>query len=212
MYDEDKIINEEEITEKNNTIEIINDKLERDKFEALQRENQTLKQMVENRNQEIKKEPTQDKIQVLASALGIDKINERLDELNKNDNYLVAEMSKVVNAINQIGQTISGGQAIPQGEAPAIGDPLQKMELLSNLFDKGLQLYTTYKQNKDPVAQAPLIDQNFINQRMVESFMEDLDTGKSISTFIKSSLKKTATKNIVNTALKDIGQDTNEPA
>ena len=212
MYDEDKIINEEEITEENNTIKIINDKLERDKLEALQRENQTLKQMVENRNQEIKKEPTQDKIQVLASALGIDKINERLDELNKNDNYLVAEMSKVVNAINQIGQTISGGQAIPTGEAPAIGDPLQKMELLSNLFDKGLQLYTTYKQNKDPVAQAPLIDQNFINQRMVESFMEDLDTGKSISTFIKSSLKKTATKNIVNTALKDIGQDSNEPA
>ena len=170
--------------------------------------------MVENRNQELTKpkEIQEDKIQVLSAALGIDKINERLDELNKNDNYLVQEMSKVVNTINQIGQSISGNHTIPTGETPSIGDPLQKMELLSNLFDKGLQLYTTYKQNKDPVAQAPLIDQNFINQRMVESFMEDLDTGKSISTFIKSSLKKTATKNIVNTALKDIGQDTNEPA
>ena len=204
--------NEDKTNDSSNTIEKINDSIKQKEFEDLQRENQTLKQMVENRNQEIKKEPPQDKIQVLAAALGIDKINERLDELNKNDNYLVQEMSKVVNAINQIGQNISGNQAIPQGETPAIGDPLQKMELLSNLFDKGLQLYTTYKQNKDPVAQAPLIDQNFINQRMVESFMEDLDTGKSISTFIKSSLKKTATKNIVNTALKDIGQDSNEPA
>ena len=204
--------NEDKTNDSSDTIENINDSIKQKELDDLQTEIKTLKQMVENRNQEIKKEPTQDKIQVLAAALGIDKINERLDELNKNDNYLVQEMSKVVNAINQIGQTISGGQSIPQGETPAIGDPLQKMELLSNLFDKGLQLYTTYKQNKDPVAQAPLIDQNFINQRMVESFMEDLDTGKSISTFIKSSLKKTATKNIVNTALKDIGQDSNEPA
>ena len=204
--------NEDKINESSDTIENINDSIKQKELEDLQRENQTLKQMVENRNQEIRKEPQEDKIQTLSNALGINKINERLDELNKNDNYLVAEMSKVVNAINQIGQSISGGQAIPQGEAPAIGDPLQKMELLSNLFDKGLQLYTTYKQNKTPEAQAPLIDQNFINQRMVESFMEDLDTGKSISTFIKSSLKKTATKNIVNTALKDIGQDSNDPA
>ena len=205
---------EDKINDSSNTIENINDSIKQKEFEDLQRENQTLKQMVENRNQELTKpkEIQEDKIQVLASALGIDKINERLDELNKNDNYLVQEMSKVVNAINQIDQSISGNQTIPTGETPAIGDPIQKMELLSNLFDKGLQLYTTYKQNKDPVAQAPLIDQNFINQRMVESFMEDLDTGKSISTFIKSSLKKTATKNIVNTALKDIGQDSSEPA
>ena len=204
--------NEDEIASNDSTIESINDSIKQKEFEDLQRENQTLKQMVENRNKEIKSENNEDKITTLANVLGINKINERLDELNKNDNYLVQEMSKIVSAINQIGQNISGGQTIPTGEAPAIGDPLQKMEILSNLFDKGLQLYTTYKQNKDPVSQAPLIDQNFINQRMVESFMEDLDTGRSISTFIKSSLKKTATKNIVNTALKDIGQDSSEPA
>jgi len=46
---------------------------------------------------------------------------------------------------------------------------------------------------------------------MVESFMEDLDTGKSISNFIKTSLKKTATRQIINTSLKDIGNDEHAP-
>ena len=207
MYDEDKIINEEETTEKNNTIEIINDKLERDKFEALQRENQTLKQMVENRNQEIKKEPTQDKIQVLASALGIDKINERLDELNKNDNYLVQEMSKVVNAINQIGQTISGNQAIPQGETPAIGDTLQKMEMLSNLFDKGLQLYTVYKQNQSPQSPQQLIDPEYINQKVKNSIMGNFELGEALIDTLKS---KVINKALSKTVSQIIDQD--EPA
>ena len=197
MYDEDKIINEEETTEKNDTVEIINDKLERDKLEALQRENQTLKQMVENRNQEIKKEPSQDKIQVLASALGIDKINERLDELNKNDNYLVQEMSKVVNAINQIGQSISGNQTIPTGETPAIGDPLQKMEMLSSLFDKGLQLYTVYKQNQTPQSPQQLIDPDYINQKVKNSIMGNFELGEALIDSLKSKvISKALTKTV----------------
>jgi len=82
--------NEDDITNENNTIESINENIQQKELEDLQRENQTLKQMVENRNQELKKESPEDKIQTLATVLGINKINERLDELNKNDNYLVA--------------------------------------------------------------------------------------------------------------------------
>ena len=209
MYDEDKIINEEEITEKNNTVEIINDKLERDKLEALQRENQTLKQMVETRNQELTKlkDIQEDKIQVLSAALGIDKINERLDELNKNDNYLVAEMSKVVNAINQIGQSISGNQAIPTGEAPAIGDPLQKMEMLSNLFDKGLQLYTVYKQNQTPQSPQQLIDPEYINTKVKNSIMGNFELGEALIDSLKS---KVINKALTKTVSQIIDQD--EPA
>lgn len=207
MYDEDK---------QDDTIEIINENIKNNEIDSIKQENETLKKMLETRNAELNKpkEVAEDKIQVLSNALGLNKINERLDELNKNDNYLVNEMSKIVQAINQLGQNLQGGQVIPQGETPAIGNPLQKMEMLSGLFDKGLQLYQTFKSNQTPVSAPALINQDFINQRMVESFMEDLDTGKSISTFIKNSLKKTASKNIVNTALKDIGtdNDSSEPA
>ena len=210
MYDEDKIINEKEITEKNNTIEIINDKLERDKLEALQRENQTLKQMVENRNQEIKKEPESDKIQALSKVLGIEKMKAQIDELNQGQNAVIGKLSEVITGMNNLTNVVNGRSTIT--EAPQVGDPMQKLELLGTILDKIGPLYQTFKQSQTPQAAAPLIDQEFINHRMVESFMEDLDTGKSISTFIKNSLKKTASKNIVNTALKDIGSDNDEPA
>ena len=199
--------NEDKINDENNTVEIINDSIKQKELEDLQRENQTLKQMVENRNQEIKKEPTQDKIQVLAATLGIDKINERLDELNKNDNYLVQEMSKIVNAINQIGQNISGAAAIPQGETPAIGDPIQKMELLSNLFDKGLQLYTVYKQNQTPPNPQQLIDPEYINTKVKNSIMGNFELGEALIDSLKSK--------VINKALtKTVSQiiDNDEPA
>ena len=207
--------NENEITDENNTIEIINEKLEQDKLAVLQRENQTLKQMVENRNQEIQNKPvenSEDKILALSNVLGINKMKEQIDELNNGQNQIIGKLSEVINSMNVISQSINGGHVNQAASPEDMSNPLAKLDLLSGVIDKATQLYSVYKQNKEPIAQAPLIDQNFINQRMVDSFMEDLDTGKSISTFIKNSLKKTATKNIVNTALKDIGHDTDEPA
>ena len=193
------------------TVESVNNSLKEKQYEDLQRENETLKQMVENRNQAIKKESSednQDKILALSNVLGINKMKEQIDELNNGQNQIIGKLSEVINSMNTITQSINGNHAVPTEAS----DPLAKLDLLSGVIDKATQLYSVYKQNKEPIAQAPLIDQNFINQRMVDSFMEDLDTGKSISTFIKNSLKKTATKNIVNTALKDIGHDTDEPA
>ena len=200
--------NEDKINENDSTIESINDNIKQKELEDLQRENQTLKQMVENRNQELKKETPEEKIQTLATVLGISKINERLDELNKNDNYLVAEMSKIVVSINQIGQNISGNQAIPTGEAPPIGDPLQKMELLSNLFDKGIQLYTTYKQNSNlSQPQLSLFNQDEINERMKKSATGTWDLGEAIiDTLTQKVVKKAMSK-----VMSDIAIDSDEP-
>ena len=40
---------------------------------------------------------------------------------------------------------------------------------------------------------------------MKQSFFDNLDTGEAITKFIKESLKKRVTKDIINTSLKDIG-------
>ena len=204
--------NEDEINNNDKTIESINDNIQQKEIENLQRENQTLKQMVENRNQEIQKpKESDDKIQALSNVLGINRINERIDELNQSQNSLIGKMSEMIQGMNSISNAINGNKQASIGPEVSSGDPMAKMELISGLLSKAGEFYSIYKQNQTPTNQPALIDQEFINKRMVESFMEDLDTGKSISTFIKNSLKKTATKNIVNTALKDIGHD-DDPA
>ena len=190
------------------TINNINSQMQNQSNEQLQRENETLKQMVENRNQALK-EPEGDKIAALSKVLGIERMKQQIDELNAGQNAVIGKLSEIINGMNNLTNVVNG--RAPQ-EAPQVGDPMQKLELLGTILDKIGPLYQTFKQSQTPNAPAPLIDQDFINHRMVESFMEDLDTGKSISTFIKNSLKKTASKNIVNTALKDIGSDNDEPA
>ena len=198
--------NEDEFNINDKTIESINDNLQQKEIENLQRENQTLKQMVENRNAEIQKtKESDDKIQALSNVLGINRINERIDELNQSQNSLIGKMSEMIQGMNNISATINGNKQGSIGPDVSTSDPMAKMELISGLLSKAGEFYSIYKQNQTPTNQPALIDQEFINKRMVESFMEDLDTGKSISTFIKNSLKKTATKTIVNTALKDIG-------
>ena len=54
-------------------------------------------------------------------------------------------------------------------------------------------------------AAAPLIDQDFINQKMKSAVLEDLETGENIRRFISTALKQKATKSLVNTALGDLG-------
>ncbi len=204
MYDEDK---------HDNTIESINETIQNNEIDSIKQENETLRKMVETRNQELQKpkDNSEDKIIALSKVLGIDKMKMQIDELNQGQNALIGKLSEVIQGMINISNAINGNRQITNESAPAIGDPMQKMEILSNIIDKGVQLYSTFKQNQTPQTSTALIDQDFINKRMVESFMEDLDTGKSISTFIKNSLKKTASKNIVNTALKDIGNDSDEP-
>ncbi len=207
MYEsgnEDIEINEEKI------IENINNSIQEDKLKNLEIQNETLKKMVENRNQELKKENSDDKIAALSNVLGINKMKAQIDELNQGQNSIIGKLSEVITGMNVITTAVHTNN---HSEPIQNGNPLEKIELISSLIDKLGPLYQIYKQTRETQNVAPLIDQEFINKRMVDSFLSELDTGKDISTFIKNSLKKTATKNIVNTALKDIGQEnTNEPA
>ena len=61
------------------------------------------------------------------------------------------------------------------------------------------------KGNNNPQAAAPLIDQDFINQKMKSAVLEDLETGENIRRFISTALKQKATKSVVNSALGDLG-------
>ena len=205
MYDEDK---------QGDIVENVNAEYENNEVDKIKQENETLRKMVETRDAELNKpkEITEDKISILSNALGINKINERLDELNKNDNYLVTEMGKIVNAINQLGQTLQGGQVISQGETPQIGDPVQKMELLSNLFDKGLQLYQTFKQNQAPPASTiPQLDPNWIMTEAIEAVKDDFSLGKDLRSAIKNSIKQKTVNSIIKGVVHS-NIDNDEPA
>lgn len=202
--------NEDKIEPYDFTIESINNNIKEKEFENLQRENETLKKMVETRNNELKKEDSQDKILALSKVLGIDNMKNQIDELNNGQNAIIGKMTEIIQGMNNITATISGQTPLTESTQE---NPLQKLQLIEGLISKAGEFYNIYKQNQTPHSAPALIDQDFINRRMVESFMEELDTGKSISTFIKNSLKKTASRNIVSTALKDIGNaDNNEPA
>ena len=159
---------------------------------------------------ELKKEKSDDKITAMSNVLGINKMKAQIDELNQGQNSIIGKLSEVITGMNSITQAVNTNAHTT--EPAAAGNPLEKIELISSLIDKLGPLYQIYKQTHEPAPLTPLIDQEFINKRMVESFLSELDTGKDIQTFVKTSLKRTATKNIINTALKDIGQNTDEPA
>ena len=193
------------------TIETINESIQAEKLKNLETQNETLKKMVENRNQELKKENSDDKITALSNVLGINKMKAQIDELNQGQNSIIGKLSEVITGMNNITQAVNT-KVNNNSEPIQPGNSLDKIELISSLIDKLGPLYQIYKQTHEPAPLTPLIDQEFINKRMVESFLSELDTGKDIQTFVKTSLKRTATKNIINTALKDIGQNTDEPA
>ena len=199
--------NEDKINENNATIENINDSIKQKELEDLQRENQTLKQMVENRNQELNKpasvEP--EKISALSNLLGINKINAAIDELNQGQNQIIGRLTEVINAVNSI-----AGHA--PGTAPeSPGDPMQKMNMLSELVGKGMEIYSTYKQNKTPENTLPALDPNWIMSEAIQSVKDDFSLGKDLRTAIKNTLKQKT----VNTIIKGVvnsNTDNDDPA
>ena len=200
--------NEDKINENDNTVESLNESLEQDKLAALQRENQTLKQMVENRNQELNKpasvEP--DKITALSNLLGINRINAAIDELNTGQNQIIGRLTEVINAVNNL-----AGHAQGTATGEPIGDPMQKMNMLSDLVGKGLELYSTYKQNKSPDNSLPALDPSWIMSEAIQSVKDDFSLGKDLRTAIKNTLKQKT----VNTIIKGVvssNTDNDEPA
>jgi len=91
-------------------------------------------------------------------------------------------------------------------------DNMDKFTMIGNLIEKsGPLLDKLFPKGNSPA----LIDNETIVKEMKDTFFDNLDTGKSINRFIKDSLKKRVTKDIINTSLADIGKAneiTHEPA
>lgn len=132
---------------------------------------------------------------------------QEIDSIKEMIKLLLDEQNGIKTALNQITQalntTVKDG-----GQLPTKGLNMDTIAALGDLAEKGVEVYKTLKGTP---AQTSLIDQDFINKRMVESFMDDLETGKSITTFIKDSLKKKVTREVINTSLADMGKDTHAP-
>jgi len=154
----------------------------------------------------------QAKLKALSEALGVTQQREEIDKLNTSVNYVVEKLgefgkildgqSKILNSLNPNATP----NAAPQN------DQMDKFTLIGNIIEKsGPLLDKLFPKNQT----SSLIDQDTINKKMVENFYDNLDTGESINKFIKESLKKRVTKDIINTSLADIGKSnevTHEPA
>ena len=200
---------EDKINENDNAVESVNQNSQEKQVENLQRKINTLEQMVENRNQEINK-PVQnveaDKITALSNLLGINKMKEQIDELNQGQNTIIGRLTEVINAVNNI-----AGHAQGTATQEPIGDPMQKMSMLSDLVGKGIELYSTYKQNKSPENTLPALDPSWIMSEAIQSVKDDFSLGKDLRTAIKNTLKQKT----VNTIIKGVvnsNADNDEPA
>lgn len=138
---------------------------------------------------------------------------EEIDKINHNINYLAEQLTATNAAVNKqtelIQQIITQGQVKVTSDNPQMGNIMALKEILdSKLGDKLLD--RVFPSNN--MAAPALISQETINQKMTQAFMDDLDTGESIRKFISDTLKKRATKEIVNKSLGSIGQVEHEPA
>lgn len=149
-----------------------------------------------------------EKLKNLSAALGIDQQREEIDKLNQSVTYIADKLNETNQAVNSIAQMMQSPGITP---APQEGQgmDIQKIEALGQIAEKAASIWQTFK-GPQTQGQPALIDQSFINQKMVETFMDNLETGESINNFIKNSLKKSVTKNVINTSLKDIGSQTNQ--
>ena len=147
------------------------------------------------------------KYKALADVLGVTQQQEDIDKLNQSITFLAGEMEKTNLSINQIGDFIKNGgvQAPQQGQPQGGGMDIEKAEMVGTLLEKAMGIYSQFKATSNPAPQTSLISNEEIQKRMVESFYDDLDTGKNIRGFITNALKKNATRQIINTSLKDIG-------
>lgn len=126
----------------------------------------------------------------------IDKINSAMNAIVEKLQQFGTVIDAQTKAINTLGQGGTHSQGMG-GLTELLQSPLGE-----KLMDKLLP-----SENNAP---APLIDQNMINEKMKQSFLDNLATGESITNFIKDSLKKNVTKKIINSSLAEIGKQGEE--
>ncbi len=150
----------------------------------------------------------------MAQQIIADLSNQRAD-IDKNIQMtlgLVDELNKTNTLLNQIAQVLNqrGQTQAPNGNEEV--QPPVNLEAIGQIGDVLEKLVSAYKNFKGSPNTAPsLIDQDFINEKMKQSFLDNLQTGEAITTFIKDSLKKKVTKEVINTSLADMGNDSHAP-
>jgi len=121
----------------------------------------------------------QDKKPSMAEGIIQDLGNQRqeIDSIKEMIKLLLDEQNGIKTALNQLTQAMNG---TVQGTPQTKGLNVDTIAAIGDLAEKGVEVYKTLKGSP---AQTSLIDQDFINKRMVESVMDDLETGKSITHF-----------------------------
>lgn len=136
-------------------------------------------------------------------------LREEIDSIKIGMTQLMQKLDEIITVQNKTSQILGGAQQQTQEMPAGTGNLIALKDILdSKLGDKLLEKLF-------PTSSAPtqsLISQEVINEKMTRAFMDDLDTGESIRKFISDSLKKRATKEIVNQSLGSIGKEiTHEP-
>lgn len=136
---------------------------------------------------------------------------EEIDKLNQSVQYIADKMAQIAQVVDKQSQVLNqiNPNAVVQPQSPE--SQMDKLAGLGDLVEKaGPLLDRMFPKNE---AAPPLIDNNTIQEKMKQTFFDNLETGESINNFIKNSLKKSVTKTVINSSLKDIGEAArHEPA
>ena len=144
------------------------------------------------------------KLTQLVEAMGIKQLSEEVDILKESVKAIATKTSETIDAVNKLTEIMQNGHA-PEAAPSNAGLDAEKIQQVGNLVETLSNAWNTIKGNSNPQAAAPLIDQDFINQKMKSAVLEDLETGENIRRFISTALKQKATKSVVNSALGDLG-------
>ena len=144
------------------------------------------------------------KLKALSEMLGIDQIREDTDKLNTSMTYLADKMGQIAKIIDAQSKMINGLNPNTVTTTQQ-NDPLTKLTQYGELLEKASPLIEKLLGRGHDT---PLIDNNTIQEKMKQTFFDNLETGESINQFIKNALKKSVTKQVINTSLADIGKGT----
>lgn len=160
------------------------------------------------------KESSMDKIKKLSNDLGVDQIREDVDAVKQSIQLLHESQQGIIDSMNQlITQLNDNGGASQQQPASSNGNTgmsnmnPENLQMLVGMIDGLVDTYKKIKGNDAAPQPVQLISQDTINQKMQQSFMDDLQTGESIRKFITDALKKKATQQVVKQSMQSIGSE-----
>jgi len=209
VFDEDKLTGYEkdQIEKSENEIENIIEqgKIESEKAEQSKR---NVSQAADSKILSVEEE--RQKLTQLVEAMGIRQLSEEVDILKESVKAIATKTSETIDCVNKLTEVMQNGVPSTAETASSGLDPA-KIEQVGNLVETLSNAWNTIKGNNNPQAAAPLIDQDFINQKMKSAVLEDLETGENIRRFISTALKQKATKSVVNSALGDLGATQTNP-